>query len=227
MFVKDSTNRANSLQKVFYYNREVTVRLGKDLIGKPIYSITNGKHLGTLKDLYIDLDLSVVNGLYLGSEGLIKRKSFIIQRENISLFGLDVILAAGPDVVVDSNQMPSVEGWLRRESLQGKGVDTPGGTKVGAIGDVLLDNQARIVGYSLSKVHVAGPVAEHRQVLNDAVLDIKSGESAMTIDLAKAEQPISVLEAPVSDEISPVENVERGDLEGNDVNSEDEISEDS
>jgi uncharacterized protein YrrD len=205
----------------------VIVRIGKDLIGKPIYSITDGKHLGTLKDLYIDLDLGVVNGLYLGSEGLIKRKSFIIQRENISLFGLDVILATGPDVVVDSNQMPSVEGWLRRESLQGKGVDTPGGTKVGAIGDVLLDEQAKIVGYSLSKVHVAGPVAEHRQVLNDAVLDIKSGESAMTIDLAKAEQPIPVLEPPVSDEISPAENVEREDREGNDVNSENEIGEDS
>jgi uncharacterized protein YrrD len=205
----------------------VTVRIGKDLIGRPIYSITDGKHLGTLKDLYIDLDLGVVNGLFLGSEGLIKRKSFIIQRENVSLFGLDAILATGPDVVMDSSQMPSVEGWLRRESLQGKGVDTPGGTKVGTIGDVLLDNQARIVGYTLSKVHVAGPVAEHRQVLNDAVLDIKSGASPMTIDLAKAEQPVPVPEPPVSEEISPAENMAREDLGGSEVNSESEIGEDS
>jgi hypothetical protein len=70
-------------------------------------------------------------------------------------------------------------------------------------------------------------VAEHRQVLNDAVLDIKSGESAMTIDLAKAEQPVPVLEPLVPDEISSVENVEREDLEGNDVNSEIEIGGDS
>ncbi len=205
----------------------MTVRIGKDLIGKPIYSITDGKHLGTLKDLYIDLDLGVVNGLFLGSEGLIKRKSFIIQRENVSLFGLDAILATGPDVVMDSSQMPSVEGWLRRDSLQGKGVDTPGGTKVGTIGDVLLDNQARIVGYTLSKVHVAGPVAKHRQVLNDAVLDIKSGASAMTIDLAKAEQPVPVPEPPVSEEISPAENMAREDLGGSEVNSESQIGEDS
>ncbi len=184
------------------------MRLGKDLIGKPIYSINEGKHLGTLKDLYIDLELGVVNGIYLGSEGLIKRKSFAIERHNITVFGLDVILTTGPDVVEDSGQMPSIEGWLRRESLQGKSVNTPGGTKVGAVGDVLLDDRAKIVGYSLSRVHVAGPVAEHRQVLNEAVLEISGGKGAMTIDLAKAEQPTSLVESPASDEMSPAEPLE-------------------
>lgn len=189
------------------------MRLGKDLIGKPIYSITDGKHLGTLKDLYIDLELGVVNGVYLGSEGLIKRKSFAIERHNISVFGLDAIFTTGPDVIEDSSQMPSIEGWLRRESLQGKGVDTPGGTKVGTIGDVLLSDRAKIVGYSLSRVHVAGPVAEHRQVLNDAVLDINSGEGAMTIDLAKAEHPLPLIE-PASDDTSPEEPVEEQEPDG-------------
>ena len=51
------------------------MRLGKELIGKPIYSLTDGRHLGNVKDLYLDLDVVTLNGIFLGHEGLFNRKA--------------------------------------------------------------------------------------------------------------------------------------------------------
>ena len=36
------------------------MRPGKDFVGKPIYSITDGQHLGNVKDLLLDVELSSV-----------------------------------------------------------------------------------------------------------------------------------------------------------------------
>ena len=167
------------------------MRPGKDLIGKPIYSVKDGRLLGSVKDLFVDLELNVVSGVFLGSEGLFSRKIRAILRENIAVFGIDSVLVTGSDVVTDSTENTSLETWLRREEVQGRGVDTPGGTKVGNIGDVLLDENAKVVGFWLSKVRVAGPIAEHRQVMNDAVINTGDKDGTMTIDLAKAERPTS------------------------------------
>ena len=164
------------------------MRLGKDLIGKPIYSITDGRLLGSVKDLYLDQDLELLTGIYVGSEGLIKRKSLFVARRNIIVFGVDAILAKSSDVVTDDEATNEAEQWLRREELQKRGIDTPGGTKVGTIGDVLLDAEARINGFTLGKVFVEGPVAESRRIMKGAVIDTGRDDGVMTVDLSKAEQ---------------------------------------
>ena len=164
------------------------MRLGKDLIGKPIYSMTDGRLLGSVKDVYLDKDLEMLNGIYLGSEGLIKRKALVISRRNVMVFGIDAILAKSSDVVTDDEEAEEVEHWLRREDLQKREIDTPGGTKVGSIGDILLDEEARVVGFSLGKVFVEGPVAESRRILKGAIIDTGRDDGVMTVDLSKAEQ---------------------------------------
>lgn len=164
------------------------MRLGKDLIGKPVYSMTDGRLLGSVKDVYLDKDLEMLVGVYLGSEGLIKRKSLLITRRNVMVFGIDAILAKASDVVTDDEEAKEAEHWLRREDLQKREIDTPGGTKVGSIGDILLDEEARIIGFSLGKVFVEGPVAESRRILKGAIVDTGRDDGVMTVDLSKAEQ---------------------------------------
>jgi sporulation protein YlmC with PRC-barrel domain len=44
------------------------MRLGKSLIGNPVFGITDGRKLGQVKDLYLDDDLTSVVGLFLGRE---------------------------------------------------------------------------------------------------------------------------------------------------------------
>lgn len=164
------------------------MRLGKDLIGKPVYSMSDGRLLGNVKDLYLDQDLELLTGIYLGSEGLIKRKSLLVARRYIMVFGIDAILAKASDVVSDDEEMEEAQHWLRREDLQKREIDTPGGTKVGTIGDILLDVEAHIKGFSLGKVFVEGPVAESRRIMKAAIVDTGRDDGVMTVDLSKAEQ---------------------------------------
>ncbi len=77
--------------------------------------------------------------------------------------------------------------WLRRDELQGWPVDISGGTKVGKIGDVLVDGQGNMLGFTLGNAYVTGPIAENRSVSINTVLDVDQEVGAMTIDLQRAE----------------------------------------
>ncbi|MCI0397690.1 MAG: PRC-barrel domain-containing protein [Chloroflexi bacterium] len=164
------------------------MRVGKELIGKPVISVTDGRLLGHVKDLYLDQDLELINGIFLGQEGLFNRKALLVPRREVTVFGLDAVLVRASDVVTDDSEVEEIKHWLRREELQGREVDTPGRTKVGTVGDILFNDQAQIVGFSLAKVFVEGPVAKSRTVMKGAITDTGRDDGIMTVDLAKAEQ---------------------------------------
>lgn len=164
------------------------MQAGKDLIGKQIISISDGRQLGTVKDLYLDSDLNLVTGVYLGPPGLFSRKSLLIERNNVMVFGVDAILAKHSDAVTDSSKAAEWAKWVRRDKLQGRQVATTGGTKVGIIDDVILDEATRVIGFRLWRVFVEGPVAENRSVVRGAVIDAGNEDDVMIIDLSKAER---------------------------------------
>lgn len=166
------------------------MRLGKSLIGNPVFGITDGRKLGEVKDLYLDDDLTAVVGLYLGREGLLRPTPLFIERADIALFGMDVILTEEGAMVYEGDQAPEPPGWIRLAELEGRQVDTPGGTGIGKIGDVALDEEARITGFSLTSLSVKGPVAEAEGVPRSAVVDVGSVDGVMTIELARAEQSL-------------------------------------
>jgi uncharacterized protein YrrD len=164
------------------------MQAGKDLIGKQIISISDGRQLGTVKDLYLDTGLNLVSGVYLGPQGLFSRKSLLIERNNVMVFGVDAILAKYSDAVTDSSKATEWAKWIRRDKLQGREVATAGGTKVGIIDDVILDEATRVIGFRLWRVFVEGPVAENRSVVREAVMDAGNEDDVMIIDLSKAER---------------------------------------
>jgi hypothetical protein len=55
----------------FLYFMEAHMITSKELSNKPIISITDGKKLGEVKDLYLDQDMRQVAAIFLGKEGLI------------------------------------------------------------------------------------------------------------------------------------------------------------
>ena len=63
------------------------MKAGQEFIGMPVYSIKDGRHLGTVKDLYVDEEAHTLTGLYLGQEGLLSRKAKVIAYGDISVFG--------------------------------------------------------------------------------------------------------------------------------------------
>ncbi len=180
------------------------MRKGKELIGKPIYSQTDARELGAVKDLFVDLELKLLKGIYLGREGLINRKVQFIAREDVTVFGIDAVLTSGSDVANDNSQVPEVDTWLRRDTLIGREVETAGGTKVGTVGDLLFDEQAAVAGVTLARVHVAGPIADNKRVFSAAITDTGGREGVMIVDLAKAEHA-SPDDIPAEPDDSPPE----------------------
>ena len=165
------------------------MRLGKDLQNKPIYSVTDGRLLGTVKDIYLTDNLDQINAVYLGSEGLIKRKHFLITTENVVVFGIDAMLVKNKEVVATEEELPESEMWVRLSKLRGRQIDTTGGTKVASIGDIIIDDHGQITGFALSRVYVEGPVADKGSISRTAVVDTGNEDGMMTIDLALAENP--------------------------------------
>ena len=161
------------------------MRLGKDLTGKPIYSITDGQNLGSVKDIYFDKDLSIITGIFTGNEGLLKRKSLLIPSNKVSVYGIDAVLVNDNDVIVPEDA--DAAEWVRLSKLKGRDVDTPGGTKVATIGDVVLGEQGNVVGFTLSKVFVEGPVAQQGQITRSVIVDTGNEDGTMTINLTQAE----------------------------------------
>lgn len=164
------------------------MRPARSLIDSAVYNMQDGRLLGKAQDLYLDKDLTAVTAVYLGGEGLIKRTPTFIRRRDIALFGLDAILAHENTIVYRGEEIPTAGAWVRLHNLQGREVDTPGGTKIGRIRDVVLDADARITGFILGQIAVEGPIAEHKAVARNSLVDVGQEDGAMTLDLAIAER---------------------------------------
>lgn len=197
------------------------MRIGKELVGKPIYSVTDGRQLGSVKDLYLNLELDMLNGIFLGREGIISRKSRLITRKDITVLGIDSVLVSDSDVITTNDDTPEVEMWLRREDIQGREINTAGGTKVGTVGDVLFDEDARLVGFALARVFVEGPVAESRIVKKEAVLETGGKTGGIIIDLTKAEMPSTEPDVTEKDEELPEPQEEEEPAEDENMESDD------
>lgn len=167
--------------------------LGKELVGNPVVSMADGRILGHVKDIYVDKPLHTVEGVYLGSEGILNRQSHFISRNQIATIGQDTVLVSSSQIVQEGEEAPH---WLRRDDLKGRQVDTPGGTRIGSVDDIIIDEHGTIVGVALGRVYVEGPVARNRAIKRTAVLDTGQGDGVMTIELSRAEnQEMGVVES--------------------------------
>ncbi len=159
----------------------------KQILGKPLISITNGKKIGDVKDIYFDERLERTVAIYLGSEGLFSKKHFALDRENVVVMGIDAWLVKSSDVTVPADNLPNADHLILMSDVRGREIVTEGGTKIGAVDDVLLDPTGEILGFTLTRMVVQGPLAERKTIARSVISTIGSKTSAMTTDLGKAE----------------------------------------
>ena len=159
----------------------------KSHLNKPLVSTTDGKIVGEVKDLYLDREMHTVAAVFLGKEGLIKRKALMLPRAAVHVFGVDVWLVTGSDKVAGPDEIPDADTFVLVSDLRGRDVDTEGGTKIGVIEDVVLDAEARVLGFALGKVHVQGPLAERKTIAREAITKLGSKDAPMQVVLAQAE----------------------------------------
>ena len=167
------------------------MQLAREWINLPVITIDGGLEVGKVQDLYLDEDLKHVAALYLGSDGLLNKSEMFIRQADIVAVGKDAILVQNADCVFDEANTPELsewlENWIRRNDLRGHEMTTPGGTKVGRIGDIIVDEEASIAGFSLAQAFVAGPIADNKAVSRSAVVDTDA-DGTLTVELAEAER---------------------------------------
>ncbi len=196
------------------------MRHGKDLENKPIISLTEGRMLGRAKDVYVDDQVTQLAGLYLGSEGMLRRRAQVISSEDVVLFGIDVVLVKDSDVIAQDKDLAGVKDWLRLKDLQGYEVHTSGGTKLATVGDIILDESGAIVGLDLSRVFVKGPLAEQATVPREVVLECAHKDEIIRVDLAMLEGMVIGMDEPDAE----AEAAEAADAEALDEEPVEEIS---
>ncbi len=163
------------------------MRPASDLLNKPIITLDEGRFLGEIKGLYFDADLTLLVALSTGRRGLLRRQEQLIPRVGIHVLGLDAILVKNSAVVSPGHELPARSQWVGFGQIRGRDVETPGGTRVGVIGDLMLDGEARVLAFNLSRIYVDGPIAQQRRVARSALLDMAGAEAALTVDLSRAE----------------------------------------
>lgn len=160
----------------------------KEFAGKLLISVTDGKNLGEVKDVYFDPQVTKVVAAHLGKSGLINRKSLMVELSHVKLFGLDAWLVDASDIVIAKDDVQGAESYVIGDALRGRDIQTDGGTKIGTVGDILVDTQNNIVGFTLSKVQVQGPLAEAKAIARAAIANFGSDNSPMIVVLEQAER---------------------------------------
>ena len=90
----------------------------KQLQHKPVINVVDGKRLGAIDDLYLDKTLSKVTAVYLGAQGYITRRSYIIDLESVQVCGSDAWLVAGGDKAVELQAHPDAESIVLASSVR-------------------------------------------------------------------------------------------------------------
>jgi uncharacterized protein YrrD len=163
------------------------MRTAKEHLNKPLISLTDGKKLGKVKDLYFDGQGSKIVAALLRKRGIINRKTFVIVRAAIQVMGIDAWLVSGSDTVELLENLPESETFLLLSDLMGREVLTEGDHRVGTLGDLILDEAANVIGFNLEQVFVQGPLAERRRIARAAITSLGDKTSPMTTVLEQAE----------------------------------------
>ena len=164
------------------------MRTGKELVGKQVISIDDGSRLGSEKDRYLDGGLNSIVGVFLGRERIVSRKAKFIQSKDIKVFGKDAILVSSAQNVINSNRSKEFPRWIRRDQLQGRAVETPGGMRIAKVGDVAFDAAGKLARFGLTDIQAASPIKDKRFLSREVPLDLGSDSAPMKIDLPGAEK---------------------------------------
>ena len=143
----------------------------------------------------LDENLRKISGIYLDQQGFINHRSKIIQREDIIVFGIDAILTKDADVVIDSGKLSAISRMTRRDFLKQKELYTEDSTCIAKIRDVILDEEWYVVGFTLGRVYIDGPIADLGAITREALSSTLSSNEKMIIDLTIAEdQDLGILD---------------------------------
>jgi uncharacterized protein YrrD len=130
------------------------------LIGNPVIGITTGEMIAKVEDLEIDPNTLRAAAAMTSKGSLLSRDIEAIPADQVEVWGQDAILTKQTDVIVKEEELDGRDGWLSvSDDIRGYEVVAEDGTRVGKLGDVVLDSQGQVMGYEMAEVATEGRVA--------------------------------------------------------------------
>lgn len=170
-------------------DRDSFTQPAQDLNGRSIVNIENGERIGHVSNLLFDPESLRVVGLVsnrgnMGGLGnLLTRDTETFPASAVEVWGKDVILVHTPERMIEEGS-PEREKWVDLTAqLKDRYVVSVDGTRVGQVGDVILDKNGQIVAYSLNQVYVEGPLAESKRIPAGATHSL--GKDVLIVDMSK------------------------------------------
>jgi uncharacterized protein YrrD len=125
-----------------------------------VIEITNGEMIATVENLQINPNTLSAAAAITSKGTLLRREVEAILAEQVEVWGQDAVLVKGPDAIVNEEGLNGRDGWLSTaDDIRGYDVVAEDGTRIGTLGDVVLDTEGQILGYEMAEVAVEGPVA--------------------------------------------------------------------
>ena len=147
-----------------------------ELIGLPVISRSNGEILGEVDDLIYLPTSSQIRGLVIKST-----EQYYTESDNIYKIGSDVIILNHSSLLYEYQKAPGIGITERTGTIMGEPVITNDGKEIGAINDLVIDeNDYRLVGYEVSG-GVIQDVLQGRNILS-LDDDITYGKDALIIN---------------------------------------------
>ena len=132
----------------------------KALIGNPVIGIQSGEMIAKVADIYLDPSTRKMAAVITAKGTLLKREAEAIPAEQAEVWGKDAILVRGLDVIVKEEELGDHDDWLSvTDDVQGYEVVSEDGTRIGTLGDLVLNHQGEIMGYQMAEVAAEGRVA--------------------------------------------------------------------
>lgn len=160
----------------------------KEFQDKLLICTKDGKNLGEVKDIYFDAEFTRIVAVHLGRSGIINRKSQMIDLSHVKLFGIDAWLVDDSEIVIAKEDTKEAENYVLGDSVRGREIQTDGGTKIGTVGDVIVDGSHNVLGFALGKIQVQGPIAESKTIARAAITDFGTDKNPMIAVLEQAEK---------------------------------------
>jgi uncharacterized protein YrrD len=159
----------------------------RDLIGKPLVTLAHGEIIGKVKDVLIDPESYEIAALVLPGK-LFSRKTMVLARHLVHVFGKDVILVKSNEVMPLDDTIKGVSSLLGvSKQMKGQEIVTEQGVRIGIVGDVLVNERGKVVSYDLAKVFIEGPLAQSRQIPLEATRSL--GPDVIIVDSYVLETP--------------------------------------
>ena len=158
--------------------------LSRELIGKPLISVTNGKRIAKVEGVLVDPEKLEVAGLVTSKGGLFKQEITVELGSKVEVWGEDALLVSDAEAPLSEDQVPDLGEWLSvSDRLKGREVVNAQGTRVGFLEDVLIDTRGRVVEYQLGQVFVEGEVTEAKRIPVERTRSL--GQDVLVLEVAE------------------------------------------